>query len=153
MCFCAKLAADDREEYVLRRGRTAYVCLNLYPYNNGHLLVVPHQHVESIEDLDPDCLLEMMTLCQQALAVLRQAYRPRGFNVGINMGAAAGAGLPAHVHMHVVPRWVGDSTFLSVIGGDAGFLPELLDESWERLHALWEIEYPAEAAGQDNTAG
>ncbi len=139
--FCAKLDADDQEAYVLRRGVSCYAGLNLFPYNNGHVLIVPHLHVASIEELSSESLTEMMLLCQQALVVLRGAYRPSGFNVGFNLGAAAGAGLPDHVHMHVVPRWIGDSTFMSVVGGTR-VLPESLDESWERLRAFWDDQFP-----------
>ncbi len=139
--FCAKLDADDEAEYVLRRGDTCYVGLNVFPYNSGHILVVPNEHVASIEGLAPDCLLEMMTLCQQALAVLRVAYAPSGFNIGINLGNVAGAGLPEHVHLHVVPRWSGDSNYMSVVGRTR-VLPELLEESWKRLREAWDQEFP-----------
>jgi len=139
--FCAKLDTDDGTEYVLRRGDTCYACLNMFPYNSGHVLIVPHDHVDTLERLTPGCLLEMMLLCQQSLAVLRLAYRPRGFNVGFNLGAAAGAGLPEHVHMHIVPRWVGDSNFMSVVG-NTRVLPELMDKGWDRLRKIWYQEFP-----------
>ena len=135
--FCVKLDADDRDELVLRRGDTCYVCLNCFPYTSGHLLIVPYDHVATIEDLPSESLLEMMTLCQQALTVLRTNFRPRGFNIGINLGHVAGAGLPEHVHLHIVPRWAGDSNFMSVLG-DTRVLPEMLDESWRRLREAWE---------------
>jgi len=139
--FCAKLESDDRSEFVLRRGGTCYAALNVYPYNNGHILIVPHSHVTTIEEMPRDCLLEMMILCQQALTSLRLSYQPRGFNVGLNLGAAAGAGLPDHLHMHIVPRWTGDSTFMSVVG-HTRVLPESLDESWQRLRAAWDQQFP-----------
>ena len=139
--FCAKLDADDKTEYVLRRGVTCYAGLNTFPYNSGHILIVPCAHVVTIEDLGPDCLLEMMTLCQEALAILRLGYEPNGFNVGFNLGVAAGAGLPDHLHMHIVPRWIGDSTFMSVVG-ETRVLPELLEEGWRRLRKIWDQEYP-----------
>lgn len=139
--FCAKLEADDEPEYVLRRGETCFACLNIFPYTSGHILVVPNAHVDSIEYLPPECLCEIMTMCQQALAVLRQGYRPHGFNVGFNLGGMAGAGLPDHVHLHVVPRWAGDSNFMSVIG-DTRVLPEMLDESWQRMRTLWDRGFP-----------
>jgi ATP adenylyltransferase len=101
------------------------------------LLIVPYDHVATIEDLPPESLLEMMTLCQQALTVLRTNFRPRGFNIGINLGHVAGAGLPEHVHLHIVPRWAGDSNFMSVLG-ETRVLPEMLDESWRRLREAWE---------------
>ena len=135
--FCAKLDAADDQEYVLFRGESSYVCLNVFPYTSGHLLIVPYQHVSSIEDLDFECMQEMMVLCQQSVKVLRLGYRPQGFNVGMNLGYVAGAGLPEHVHLHVVPRWKGDSNFMSVLGGTR-VLPELLGESWLRLRRLWE---------------
>jgi ATP adenylyltransferase len=135
--FCAKLEAADEAELVLRRGDLCYVCLNRYPYTTGHMLIVPNVHVDTIEDLPPETLLQMMTFCQQALTVLRTNYHPRGFNVGLNLGHVAGAGLPEHVHLHVVPRWPGDSNFMSVLG-DTRVLPEVLDESWKRLREAWD---------------
>jgi ATP adenylyltransferase len=135
--FCAKLDADDEDELVLRRGDMCYVCLNRYPYTTGHMLIVPNRHVATIEDLPPETLLQMMTFCQQALAVLRTNYHPRGFNIGLNLGQVAGAGLPEHVHLHLVPRWPGDSNFMSVLG-DTRVLPEVLDESWQRLREAWD---------------
>ena len=135
--FCAKLDADDQGELVLRRGDTCYVCLNRFPYTSGHLLIVPYEHVATIEDLSPDSMLEMMISCQQALTVLRTNWHPRGFNIGLNLGHVAGAGLPEHVHLHVVPRWAGDSNFMSVLG-ETRVLPEMLDESWRRLREAWD---------------
>lgn len=135
--FCAKLDADDQDELVLRRGDTCYVCLNRFPYTSGHLLIVPYEHVATIEDLSSDSMLEMMTFSQQALTVLRTNWHPRGFNIGLNLGHVAGAGLPEHVHLHVVPRWMGDSNFMSVLG-ETRVLPEMLDESWRRLREAWD---------------
>lgn len=135
--FCAKLDADDHEELVLRRRDACYICLNRFPYTSGHLLIVPNEHVETIENLAPEILLEMMTLCQDALTILRTNYHPRGFNIGINLGHVAGAGLPEHVHLHIVPRWTGDSNFMSVLG-ETRVLPEMLDESWHRLREAWD---------------
>ncbi len=139
--FCSKLEAEDRAEYVLRRGEFCYACLNVFPYTSGHLLIVPYEHVDTIEGLAPAVSLEMMTLCQQGVTVLRQGFRPQGFNVGLNLGHVAGAGLPEHVHLHVVPRWTGDSNFMSVLG-KTRVLPELLDESWDKLRALWDELFP-----------
>ncbi len=139
--FCSKLTGDDQVEFVLRRGKTCYAGLNVFPYTSGHILVVPHDHVSTIEDLSSDCLLEMMILCQQALATLRLGYQPRGFNIGLNLGVAAGAGLPDHVHLHVVPRWFGDSPFMSVVG-KTRVLPEMLNESRQRLRTPWDREFP-----------
>jgi ATP adenylyltransferase len=141
--FCDKKDADDQAEYILRRRKSCYACLNVFPYTSGHLLVVPFKHVSTIEDLPPECLLEIMSLCQEALAVLRIGYQPHGFNVGLNLGAAAGAGMPDHVHLHVVPRWVGDSTFMSVLSSTR-ILPELLQDGWQRLRDIWDKEFPVD---------
>jgi ATP adenylyltransferase len=135
-CHAAANPEADHSTYVLHRGRLAFIILNLYPYNNGHLMVVPFVHVESIEDLPPDDLGELMALSQAALGVLRRAYHPHGFNIGINIGNAAGAGVPGHVHLHVVPRWSGDNNFMSTLA-NTRVIPELIDETYERLRNLW----------------
>lgn len=131
--FCEKAASDcDDVEHVLLRGRTAYVTLNRYPYNNGHLLVAPYVHVPSLENLPPETLTEMLLLVNQGLAALRLAMQPDGFNIGVNLGKAAGAGIEDHVHIHVVPRWNGDTSFMSTIG-DTRTIPESLDQTYRRL--------------------
>lgn len=133
--FCSKLAATrDEAEHILLRGQAAYVTLNRYPYNNGHLLVVPVDHVPSLEDLPAGTLTEMMLLVNQGLAALRLAMQPHGFNIGANLGRAAGAGIEEHVHIHVVPRWNGDTNFMSAVG-QTRTVPELLDETYCRLRA------------------
>ncbi len=133
--FCEKPVANCNEvEHVLLRGRTAYLTLNRYPYNNGHLLVVPYAHVPSLENLPAETLTEMMLLVNQGLAALRLAMQPDGFNVGVNLGKAAGAGIEAHVHIHVVPRWNGDTSFMSTVG-ETRTIPEALDRTYERLQA------------------
>ncbi len=135
--FCAKLAAgDDAGEHILYRGRTAYVTLNRFPYNNGHLMIVPNAHVPSFEQLDAATLAEMMRLLNDSLAALRRELRPDGFNVGANLGAVAGAGVADHVHLHVVPRWGGDTNFMPVLG-DTRVIPELLSQTYERLKKAW----------------
>jgi ATP adenylyltransferase len=133
--FCAKLApGSEAAEYILLQGRTAYVTLNRYPYNNGHLLVVPYAHVPSLENLAAESLAEMMLLVNQGLATLRLAMKPDGFNIGVNLGKAAGAGIESHVHIHVVPRWYGDTSFMSVVG-ETRTIPETLDRTYQRLQA------------------
>src|SRR4051812_36627476 len=110
--FCAKPAAgDDRAGYIVARGERCFVMLNAYPYNNGHLMVAPYEHQPSIEDLPGETLLELMLLTQRSLGALREAYEPDGFNMGINQGKIAGAGFEDHMHLHVVPRWSGDTNF------------------------------------------
>lgn len=135
-CNVAATPEADATTFVLHRGQHAFVILNLYPYNNGHLMIVPFAHVESIEGLSPDELAELMALSQACLGVLRQAYNPQGFNMGINIGGAAGAGVPGHVHLHIVPRWSGDSNFMSTLASTR-VIPETIDQTYQRLKALW----------------
>ena len=135
--FCDKPKANDDEgNLIVHRGAACFVILNLYPYNNGHLMVVPYAHVATLEDLAVEPAAEMMTLAQTAVRVLRGMYQPQGFNLGINLGASAGAGIAAHVHLHVVPRWSGDTNFMTVTG-DTRVIPEDLRETWRRMRAAW----------------
>jgi ATP adenylyltransferase len=133
-CFmCAAVASDDPAAHHLlaRRDRTL-VILNAYPYNSGHLMVAPLRHVGDLADLHPEEQAEAMALVVECVAALRTEYTPDGFNVGINLGRVAGAGLPGHVHIHVVPRWNGDTNFMPVLG-DAKVLPEALEDTYRRL--------------------
>ena len=135
--FCSKPAlGDDAGAHIVHRGELVFSMLNAYPYNNGHLMIAPYRHVASIEDLDQPALLEMMTETQAALAALRRAYSPDGFNVGVNQGKVAGAGIESHLHLHVVPRWDGDSNFMPVTG-ETRVLPETLDHSHEVISRAW----------------
>ena len=128
---------DASSDLVLVRGRVSYVILNLYPYNNGHLMVVPTRHVGSLAAATPDELDEMMRFTRDAELALTEAYQPQGINVGINMGRAAGAGVLDHVHIHVVPRWSGDTNFMSVVG-ETRVLPEDFSETAKRLRPIFE---------------
>lgn len=131
--FCDKVAEQrDRENFILYRGEHAFIMLNAYPYNNGHLLIAPYAHVSTTEELNEATLTEMMQLVNRGLAALRKASHPQGFNVGANLGGVAGAGIADHVHMHVVPRWQGDANFMPVIG-DTRLVPERLEDSYQRL--------------------
>jgi ATP adenylyltransferase len=133
--FCAALAAgDDRRALVLHRGTHAFLILNAFPYSSGHLMAAATRHGVSLEDADPAELAETMALVQRGIRALRAAYRPDGFNVGVNHGRVAGAGVPDHLHVHVVPRWNGDANFMPVIG-DTKVLPEALETTFERLSA------------------
>lgn len=123
---------DDARTYILYRGARAFVIMNLYPYNNGHLMVVPYAHVDSLASLDQPTLNEMMALVQRSQAVLEGRMRPQGFNIGINQGRAAGAGIADHVHMHLLPRWVGDTNFMPALG-DVRVMPQHLDETYSLL--------------------
>jgi ATP adenylyltransferase len=135
--FCAAVEGErDAERYVVARGERCIVLLNAYPYNNGHLMVAPVDHVPSIEELADGSLLELMQLTRRSNMVLREAYAPDGFNIGINQGKVAGAGFDDHVHLHVVPRWGGDTNFMPVIA-DTRVLPQSLDDSYELLSRLF----------------
>jgi ATP adenylyltransferase len=125
------------EARVLYRGDLCYAILNRYPYNNGHLMVVPFVHKATLEDLDAATLAELMSLTQRSLRVLREAYSPEGFNVGLNIGEAAGAGIVGHVHLHIVPRWSGDNNYIGTVGGTR-VIPEWLDQTCERLRPLFD---------------
>lgn len=126
---------DDAANYVLYRGQRAYVILNLYPYNNGHLMVVPYEHVASLEELETETLTELMLLTKRCLAALREAMAPHGFNIGVNLGRAAGAGIEDHVHVHIVPRWQGDTNFMPVLG-ETRVIPQTLEDTYSRLLAV-----------------
>jgi len=135
--FCAKVTASDESGYVLCRGQFAFVTLNRYPYNNGHLMILPYAHVASLEDLDVQTLTELMVLVRHGLTVLRRAYSPDGFNIGVNIGQAAGAGIAGHVHIHVVPRWNADTNFMPIVG-ETRVIPETLDQTFARLRPLFD---------------
>lgn len=142
-CIFCDLPAQDRDadNLIVRRGRLAFVILNRYPYNNGHLMVVPYAHVPSLEQLDAPTLAEFMALTQQALATLRRMYAPDAFNLGANIGGAAGAGIAEHVHLHVVPRWAGDTNFMSTVAGTR-VIPEDLRDTWRQARDLWAAPAP-----------
>jgi len=135
--FCAKAAEDDDEaSLIVHRGERCFVILNKYPYTNGHLMVAPYEHTGALQDLDPDAVTEMMGLVQQAMRVLEQTYSPHGYNVGFNQGRVAGAGVEHHIHMHVVPRWGGDTNFMPVLA-DTRVMPQTLEQSYEALASAW----------------
>ncbi len=134
--FCYKVTGDDENEHILKRGKACYVTLNLYPYNNGHLLIVPNRHIATYAELTDDEALEIAQLTRQALAVLDAAYAPQAYNIGINLGAAAGAGIEGHLHQHIVPRWAGDTNFMTVAAATR-VIPEWIDETYRHLKRLW----------------
>jgi ATP adenylyltransferase len=134
--FChAVQCDDDRENLVLLRGARAFLILNRYPYNNGHFMVVPYDHVASLEDLDAPTLTEMMLLLNEGLAALRATMYPDGFNVGANLGEVAGAGIEDHVHLHAVPRWLGDTNFMPIVGG-MRVVPQTWLQTYDDLKAV-----------------
>ncbi len=134
-CTAARLE-DGFENLIVERGENAFVILNRYPYNNGHLLVVPYKHCDSLDALSVETRNEIMMLTNSAIKILRVLYNPQGFNIGINLGDVAGAGLAEHVHLHVVPRWAGDTNFMSIIG-QTRVLPEELAETYQRVFEAW----------------
>ena len=135
--FCSALNDDDAAPLILFRGSHCFVILNLFPYNNGHLMIVPNRHVASLGDTTPEERLELMDLTQRAEAALNEAYAPHGMNMGINLGKPAGAGVPGHLHMHVVPRWSGDTNFMTVVG-QTRVLPEELPATATKLRPIFE---------------
>lgn len=137
--FCritADPATSTDDELVVVRGRTAYVVLNLYPYNPGHLMVLPYRHVADLTDLTPEEAADVMAMTQQALRAIRSVSRPHSFNVGLNLGRSAGGSLSEHLHQHVVPRWTGDANFITVVGGTK-LLPQLLQDTRKLLADAW----------------
>jgi ATP adenylyltransferase len=131
--FCAKPAQDDDEaNLIVHRGVSAFVILNLYPYTNGHLMVAPFEHIGRIQDIAPETTAEMMALAQRAMSHLEDVYSPHGYNVGFNQGRVAGAGVEHHIHMHVVPRWGGDTNFMPVIS-DTKVMPQTIEQSYAAL--------------------
>jgi ATP adenylyltransferase len=135
--FCSKPALPDDEAFIVHRGTSCYVILNAFPYTNGHVMVAPFEHVGDLRRLQADASAELMVLTQRSLAAIERVYGAEGFNVGMNLGDVAGAGFGAHVHMHVVPRWKGDTNFMPVVG-DTRVMPEALPDSWSKLRAAFE---------------
>lgn len=140
--FCTELSRPDGiDNLIVVRGCNNFVILNRFPYTSGHLMVVPFIHQSTLDVLDMDTRAEMMELVNQAIQVLDRVYRPQGFNIGINMGEAAGAGITEHIHMHVVPRWSGDTNFMSSLG-ETRVVPESLEETYKRISEQWPQEQP-----------
>jgi len=136
--FCEKPKEQrDDENLIVARFDKCFVILNAFPYNNGHLMVVPYRHVPSLLDLADDELAELMKVVQISEGVLREALNPHGFNIGMNLGRCAGAGIDDHIHIHIVPRWNGDTNFMPVIG-ETKVLPELLSQTYGKLKPLFE---------------
>jgi ATP adenylyltransferase len=133
--FCALPAQGtehDPENLIVHRGERTFVILNRFPYTNGHLMIAPYDHTATLPELDPETLAEMMALAQQAMTGLEKTYSPHGYNAGFNQGKVAGAGVEHHIHMHVVPRWGGDTNFMPVLA-DTRVMPQTLEQSYEAL--------------------
>ncbi len=133
--FCdAAAGTNDKESLVVHRGKHCFVILNKFPYTSGHSMVAPYEHVDELRKLSAPAAQEMMALTQKLEDILRQLYHPDGLNLGMNLGKAAGAGVAGHIHMHILPRWIADANFASVIG-ETRLLPEDLSTTYERIHA------------------
>jgi ATP adenylyltransferase len=133
--FCEKAAAsDDPGNYIVLRAERNFLILNLYPYTSGHLMIAPYEHIATLEGAPQETLEEMMRLTARAEKALGQLYRPDGFNIGMNVGESAGAGIAGHIHMHVLPRWTGDGSFMTTVA-ETRVLPETLDTTYERVKA------------------
>lgn len=142
---------SDEDGLMVARGKLVYAVLNLYPYNPGHLMVVPYRRVSELEDLTAEESAELMAFTQNAIRVIKAVSRPHGFNVGLNLGTSAGGSLAEHLHMHVVPRWGGDANFITIIG-DSKVIPQLLRDTRQLLAAEWAAQDGAsEATGQPGT--
>jgi ATP adenylyltransferase len=134
--FCEAVAAnDDAKTFIILRAKKNYIILNRYPYTTGHSMIVPYAHVADLSAADPTALDEMMRLAQRLQTALEKTYHPQGYNVGMNLGRAAGAGVTGHLHLHVLPRWSGDANFMTVVG-ETRIEPEELPTTYERLRAV-----------------
>lgn len=135
--FCDKReSTTDEADLVVARSEHVYVMLNRYPYANGHAMVLPYTHLYSQEDMSAEALTDLMLTVNKTLAALRRVYNPPAFNLGVNLGAAAGAGIAPHYHFHIVPRWPGDANFMSVVG-DTRVIPDTLENTWRDLREAW----------------
>lgn len=131
--FCTKpTESADRDNLILCRGKKNFVLMNLYPYNNGHLMVVPYQHTSTMSDLDTETVVELWELCNRSVTILSSAFRAEGFNLGLNIGRVAGAGIDQHLHMHIVPRWNGDTNFMPVTG-ETKVISQSLEDAYDAL--------------------
>ena len=141
--FCRAQHEDDAEPLIVFRGTVCFVILNLYPYNNGHLLILPNRHIASLAEATHEELVELIEFTRRAEIALNEAYAPHGLNVGVNLGKPAGAGILDHLHIHVVPRWNGDTNFMTIVGGTR-VLPEELPQTAARLRPLFErLSHPS----------
>ncbi|BBD71681.1 HIT family hydrolase [Sulfodiicoccus acidiphilus] len=140
--FCEAPKHEDRNGQILFRGKVSYIIMNAFPYNTGHVMVVPFRHVPSLELLTEEEAIEVHRNVARSLRAIRKVYKPDGFNVGVNIGSAAGAGVAGHVHVHIVPRWVGDSNFMAILS-NTKVLPEMLNDTYSRLRPALEADEEA----------
>lgn len=147
-CIFVDLPGQDKDEenLILLRGKTAFVMLNRYPYTSGHLMVAPYKHTAEMSELDDAELLEINKLVAKCVGLLKRAYQPDGFNIGVNLGRPAGAGIPTHIHWHIVPRWSGDTNFMTAVGG-VRVIPQSLESAYGQLRQLLSEEQPGQEVG------
>lgn len=126
----------DEESYILHRGKYCFVILNLYPYNNGHIMIVPYSHIKQLADLKEEELLELISLASRSESVLRKVYQPQGFNLGMNIGKCSGAGIEEHIHLHIIPRWEADTSFITAIG-NTRIIPEDIKTTYKKLQSFF----------------
>jgi ATP adenylyltransferase len=132
--FCNRVEEDDRSSLIVMRGENCFAILNLFPYSTGHTMIAPYKHTGTIENLDDETLLEMISMTRRCMSAIRKGFNPDGFNLGINISRVAGAGIVEHVHLHIVPRWAGDANFMTVCA-DTRVLPLSLEQVWEKIRA------------------
>jgi len=135
LCVAASREKPDRETYVVARRANCFAVLNLYPYNNGHTLIAPYRHIGDLCELTTNEMSDIFNLIQECVAALKQMYSPHGFNIGANIGKSSGAGVPDHIHFHVVPRWSGDTSFITTIS-DTKVVSIAIEETWQELHKM-----------------
>lgn len=143
-CIKSEHPEHDRTEHVLARSTYTFVTLNKFPYNNGHIMIVPYEHIASQEDMITHALTDLMVMTNQAMHVLREYANPPAFNLGANIGGAAGAGIASHYHFHIVPRWAGDANFMTTVS-ETRVIPDTLDNTYHDLLAIWKKLYPKES--------
>ena len=135
--FCKALAdEEDAKNFIVFRAKYSFVILNRYPYTSGHIMVIPFKHVPSLNDLDPETRAEMIELVNKGMELIKKIYQPEGFNLGANIGEAAGAGIEEHVHLHIVPRWKGDTNFMTSLG-NTRVIPESLEDTYHQIKKVW----------------
>ena len=145
--FCNLATSEADDQQIIAYSQHVFVTLNIYPYNNGHMMVVPYEHIQSQESMSSEALTDLMLTTNRALSILRKVYNPPAFNLGANLGQAAGAGIAEHFHFHIVPRWPGDANFMTVVG-NTRVIPDTLENVFRELKSAWQALYPDEEASK-----